>query len=103
MGNCYDCKFAREAREHFRYGEQVRCTKAEELFGGTRWVDVLEESKCGTFESFEGDTEVGFSELDFKKKLCPRCRGGRTQVVARKPKLIEADCHYCHGKGWIPE
>ena len=45
--SCYACKFAREARDHFRLGEQVRCQWAEEQFGGERWVNVIKSEKTG--------------------------------------------------------
>jgi DnaJ-class molecular chaperone len=104
MKNCFGCRFAKEARNHVRNGQEVRCGKAEELFGGTRWVKVLPEAKCGTFESFQGDdSRAPDKEAPQKvKKVCGHCKGS-TQVrminIYDKVELVK--CHVCNGKGSI--
>lgn len=41
MHNCRGCKHAVDSKEVFRKGTMFRCSKAEELFGGERWVEDL--------------------------------------------------------------
>lgn len=111
--NCYDCKFALEARKHVRQGEQVRCMKAEEMFGGERWVNVrrsektgkLLKVKCGQFQPFVGD-ETRHPDPEKPKRqvvrTCDSCKGlGRVQI-----KFLSGTeamkCYKCKGKGKIP-
>jgi len=51
MTNCRGCKNVVDSRDSHRRGIQFRCGKAEELFGGERWVDDLPVSTCGYRES----------------------------------------------------
>lgn len=91
--NCYGCKYALEARNLPRYGQQVRCQKAEELFGGKRWVNVNLTGfpKCGEFEPFTGNTSV----------TCDLCRGTGQIGIKLVSKVEPMKCHKCSGKGVI--
>jgi hypothetical protein len=108
--NCYGCRFAREARELPRQGEQVRCAKAEELFGGTRWVNVrrsdktgkLLKSKCGTYEPFTGDDSVEpelMGQKPTSKKPCANCSGTGKQKIRFIDGFKSVACTKCEGKG----
>jgi hypothetical protein len=113
--NCYGCKFALEARNQPRTGEQVRCAKAEELFGtknikgGERWVDVrrsektgkLLKSKCGTYEPFQGDSEVTEEEDPVEKILttCYECNGTGQKKISFLNGYQFMECWDCKGFG----
>lgn len=111
--NCYDCVFAKEARNLPRTGEQVRCAKAEELFGtnikgGKRWVDVRKSektgkilnSKCGTFEAFQGNEDVA-PEVPKETTQCLHCKGeGKVQVKVMAESYL-ATCSKCNGAGKV--
>jgi DnaJ-class molecular chaperone len=104
MKNCYGCRFAIGARNHHRYGEQVRCKKAEELFGGERWVDVLEESKCGYYEDFVGDTSKAPDPEETRPKaraVCNLCKGTGRVRIQLMDEVGFVKCHKCDGKGHI--
>lgn len=111
--NCYGCRFALEARNHPRLGEQVRCAKAQELFGGERWVDVrrsektgrLLKAKCGTFEPFVGDSSrAPDPEKPARQvvKTCPSCKGSGRVIIKFVSGSEAMKCHKCKGKGKIP-
>jgi hypothetical protein len=107
---CYGCKFAMEARNLPRKGEQVRCGKAEELFGGERWVDVrrsektgkLLKAKCGEFQPFIGDESVT-PEPDKPKKtvVCEKCSGSGQQKFKFINDYKFIRCSQCEGKGKV--
>lgn len=99
MGNCYGCKFAVEARSHLRHGEQVRCKWAEENFGGVRWVDALEESKCGQFQPFKGEPAEPLEKDVFSN--CPQCRGTGLITVQYITGPQQIKCHKCGGIGSV--
>jgi ribosomal protein L37AE/L43A len=115
--SCYGCKFALEARDLPRQGEQVRCAKAEELFGtdlkgGKRWVDVrrsektgkLLKPKCGTYEPFTGDdsvTTVEEPEKETVKVSCHYCKGSGKKKVRIGTHSEVWNCHHCNGKGSV--
>jgi hypothetical protein len=111
MGNCYECRFALEAKTHPRTGEQVRCAKAQELFGGERWVDVrrsektgkLLKAKCGTFEPFQGDSSRApdTEPPQRVKKLCKPCNGSGKVAVIFVSGKEHMKCHHCDGKGKV--
>lgn len=117
--SCLTCRFAIEHRNHIREGEQVRCGKAEELFGtqlkgGKRWVNVQKSlkgnvinSKCGTWEHIlDGDFVVTPDQpvkLQVAKasKYCPKCGGaGKVSVKIMNENKI-ATCHSCQGTGRV--
>ncbi|AYP68749.1 hypothetical protein BpsS36_00043 [Bacillus phage vB_BpsS-36] len=107
--SCYGCRFALEGRNHVREGEQVRCGKAEQLFGGERWVTVRKskrghylKSKCGRFEAFQGDDSTAPDLQRLKKKSKKRCRkcqgsGKLTVTFVNGPESMK--CHNCKGAG----
>jgi hypothetical protein len=98
MVNCWGCRFALEAR-----GNKVRCTKAEQLFGGERWVKVLEEACCGVYEPFVGDDSRA-PDKEQKKKVkatCPVCKGHRLIEVVFLDKRVYMTCYKCKGRGKI--
>lgn len=110
--NCYECKFALQARKHPRKGEQVQCKRAEELFGGERWVDVrkgkkgqLLKAKCGEFKSFIGDTSEAPDTKKTKpakrKQPCQKCGGtGKIKItVFANEELMR--CSTCGGAGSV--
>jgi DnaJ-class molecular chaperone len=104
MKNCYDCRFALKARRHFRHGEQVRCKKAEELFGGERWVNILPESKCGMFEDFVGDDSRAPEPTALVPKVkakCNLCKGSGKARIQFMDEVEFVKCHRCDGKGEI--
>jgi len=110
--NCYDCKFALRARHKIRTGEQVRCEKAEELFGGERWVDVrrsektgkLLNSKCGTFEHFKGDEELTPEPtVETVKVACKRCNGSGKIRVKVMDRNEQTKCTNCNGEGKVTQ
>lgn len=105
--SCYGCRYAIEARNLPRHGEQVRCKMAEELFGGERWVNVRKgkngdilKSKCGKFEQFQGDNSTA-PEPKKEQKTCETCKG-RGQI---KISFLSGDkfmkCHTCEGTGKV--
>jgi hypothetical protein len=111
--NCYGCRFALEARNHVRHGEQVRCAKAEELFGGERWVNVrrsektgrLLKPKCGQFQEFVGDnSRVPDHEKPARKvmKACQSCKGSGMTKIQFVSGAVVVKCYKCKGKGKIP-
>jgi len=113
--NCYGCKFALGARNHVRYGEQVRCQKAEELFGtdvkgGERWVDVkrsektgkLLKAKCGEFQPFVGDTsEVTVTAPTLETQICETCKGTGEVIIRFTEKSKAMKCNKCNGMGEV--
>jgi hypothetical protein len=104
MKNCYACRFALEARNHHRHGEQVRCKKAEELFGGVHWVNILEESRCGMFEPFIGDNSRAPDPEQNQPKVkatCNTCRGSGKARVLFIDEVVFIKCHRCGGKGYV--
>lgn len=113
-GNCYGCRFAIDQRDHVREGEQVRCAKAEELFGtnlkgGKRWVDVrrsektgkLLKAKCGTFESITpADFQSDAPEVATKAQACcPVCKGSGLRSYKVGELTNQSKCYKCQGKG----
>lgn len=100
MADCFGCRFALGLKPN---GKQMRCAKAEQLFGGTRWVDVLPESKCGKFEPFVGDDSRAPSQPPNKiKKKCAKCLGMKTKRYRSLKGGYEwIKCPYCDGKGEI--
>lgn len=98
--NCYGCRFAIQSREHFRHGNQVKCLKAETLFGGERWVNVLEESKCGHYEPFVGDDSTA-PELAAPKVVtnCNNCNGTGKITIWKMNQRTVVNCSKCDGKG----
>jgi hypothetical protein len=110
--SCYGCKYAIEARDHMRKGEQVRCKVAEELFGGTRWVnirtgkngDVL-KSKCGEFEPFQGDETKtpdpkDETQVEIITDICDTCNGaGKLVLSFGTGQRKHMSCKKCDGKG----
>lgn len=120
--SCLTCRFAMEHRDHVRLGEQVRCGKAEELFGthlkgGKRWVNVQKSpktdnvvnSKCGTWEHIlDGEFAVGKPEpakLAVAKvhqgKYCPRCGGAGKLTVKVMAESKLTNCQMCQGTGRV--
>jgi len=108
---CYDCAFAVMARVHVRDGEQVRCLKAEELFGGERWVNVrrsektgkLLKPKCKQFRPFIGDT-TRYPDKNAPRryrKTCDICSGKGTITVSFMDGTELMRCYKCNGKGKI--
>jgi hypothetical protein len=101
MANCWGCRFALMAR-----GDKVRCLKAEELFGGERWVIVLEQARCGCYEPFVGDdSRVPYKpkRRKRKRKTCPVCNGNKKLSVVFLDKTITMKCYQCKGNGKISE
>lgn len=105
--SCYGCKFALEASTHPRHGEQVRCMKAEELFGGTRWVNVMQdnegnitESQCGTFEPFYGDDSEA-PEPPKEMVTCKTCNGKGSKMIQFMEGPKFEDCVRCKGTGKV--
>ncbi|QFG05921.1 hypothetical protein 276BB001_52 [Bacillus phage 276BB001] len=100
MPNCKTCKFALDVRTTFHNGEQVKCQKASELFGGERWVNLLDEARCGTYEEFsiESIPEFTPNETD---EMCSRCHGSGEQTVMIMMKAQKKTCSLCKGKGVI--
>jgi hypothetical protein len=107
---CYGCKFAKEARDLPRQGEQVKCAKAEELFGGERWVDVrrskktgkLLKAKCGEFQPFIGDQDMTPEETPEKSKArrtCSQCNGTGQQKIKFINDFKYMNCTKCDGEG----
>ncbi|AGE60811.1 hypothetical protein I907_gp47 [Bacillus phage Eoghan] len=90
--SCYHCKHAKDFKDLPRTGEQVRCAKAEEMFGGERWVDVrrsektgkLLKPKCGQYENAA-------------EEILSMSRSQSASFIAKKMPLIK--CTNCHGKG----
>jgi len=68
MTNCRGCKNVVDSRDSHRRGIQFRCGKAEELFGGERWVDDLPVSTCGYRESI---VEQVMTEEEAKELVTP--------------------------------
>ena len=109
--SCYGCRFALEARNHVRHGEQVRCAKAEELFGGERWVGVrigkngdILKSKCGRFEPFVGDSSRAPDNEKPKEKLmraCDSCKGSGRVIIKFVNSTEVMKCYKCQGKGMV--
>lgn len=110
--NCYGCRFALEARNHVRNGEQVRCAKAEEMFGGERWVNVrrsektgkLLKPKCKQFQPFVGDTSRAPDPKPKRQvvKTCSSCKGSGRVIIKFMSGNEAMMCHKCKGKGKIP-
>jgi hypothetical protein len=111
--NCYGCRFALEARNHVRQGEQVRCSKAEELFGGERWVNVrrsektgrLLKPKCGQFQDFVGDSSRAPDPEKLARKVmktCESCKGSGRVIIQFVSSTEAMRCHKCKGKGKVP-
>jgi hypothetical protein len=116
--NCYGCRFAIEARNHPRHGEQVRCAKAEEMFGlvkgkDPRWVDVrrsektrkLLKPKCGQFQDFIGDNSRAPDPEKPARKVvrkCPSCQGSGRVLIQFVSGTEAMKCHKCKGEGKIP-
>lgn len=105
--DCYSCKFAVEARNLPRTGEQVRCARAEELFGGERWVDVrkgkkgqLLQAKCGEFQSFQG-SEDRHPEPPKPTVLCDKCDGKGQKKVKFVNEYKYVKCPKCDGVGKV--
>ena len=120
MKNCDTCKFALEHRNHVRLGEQVRCGKAEELFGvhgmkdGKRWVNVLKSpktgnvinAKCGTYESaldepLTAQMPVKLVPASTIKKVCSVCHGTGKVMVRMNFQNQMGECHTCKGAGRV--
>lgn len=105
--SCYGCRFALEARNLPRHGEQVRCQVAEELFGGTRWVNVRKgknsdilKSKCGKFEPFQKDDSIA-PEPKKEQVTCKTCKGkGRVTISFMSGSQL-MKCHKCKGTGKV--
>lgn len=98
MPNCETCKFALDIRTTSRNGEQVKCQKASELFGGERWVDLLEEAQCGTYEEFDIESIPEFIPNETDEK-CSRCHGTGEQTVMIMMEARKKLCPICKGKG----
>lgn len=117
--DCLNCIFALEHREHIREGEQVRCGKAEELFGtqikgGKRWVNVLKseqtgkvlKAKCGQFkplvgDDFSADSVKTVSQTAKVNKVCSKCHGAGMVNVKVMARTEAVKCNLCNGKGKI--
>jgi DnaJ-class molecular chaperone len=103
MKSCFGCKHVKEFRNHVRNDEQARCAIAEELFGGERWVNILEQPKCGYF--MEETDEIRFAdEKTEAKKVKAKCKqcGGIGQVMIRFMNNQEKmKCHKCGGTGYV--
>lgn len=115
-GNCYSCKFAMEHRKHIRLGEQMRCAKAEELFGtdnikgGQRWVDIIKsgktgeplKAKCGQYEPIEIAPETfKITEPKKVKVVCKHCLGNGKVNVKVMSGTQRVNCRFCEGKGRV--
>lgn len=101
-----------EARNHVRHGEQVRCQKAEELFGGERWVNVrrsektgkLLKPKCGQFQDFIGDNSRAPDPEKPKRKIvrtCDSCKGSGKVMIKFISGIEAMKYHKCNGKGKV--
>lgn len=108
--SCYGCRFALESRAHRREGEQVKCAKAGELFGGERWVNVRKgkkgqylKSNCGEFQAFQGDdsTAPDPSKKARIKRRCGKCQGAGRLHVTFIDKQESMKCYECKGAGNI--
>jgi hypothetical protein len=113
--SCMGCRFAIEHRDHMRNGEQVRCAKAEQLFGdnikgGKRWVSIRKgkngdhlKSKCGTFEPFIGDSSTQKSTEPQRKvkRLCAGCNGSGQKKVKFMNGFEHMKCYDCDGQGSV--
>jgi hypothetical protein len=108
--SCYGCRFALEARNHVRLGEQVRCAKAEELFGGERWVNVRKgktgdilKSKCGEFQPFVGDDSTAPDPKPQPKVMavCDSCKGSGKLIIQFAHSREAMKCYKCKGKGKV--
>lgn len=101
--SCLECAFAKEHRNHFRLGEQVRCGFAEEAFGGTRWVDVQKSEKTGkVINSKCGQFKHALDALTEPKPVeCEICKGSGKQTVRIMLETKTIECCKCNGKGVI--
>jgi len=112
--SCYHCKFAKDFKDMPRTGEQARCAKAEEMFGGERWVDVrrsektgkLLKPKCGQYESAAEEIlsmkRSDILKLSTKKVpliKCASCHGKGKLVVNIGGTREYTTCDRCHGRG----
>jgi hypothetical protein len=104
MKNCFNCKFAVE--DH-TYKGQVRCAKAEELFGGKRLVEAKEVATCGVWESvvdqlIENDFMVeGEEKVVSQVNVCTVCKGKGVLVTQLMHSTKTVDCHKCKGSGQV--
>jgi hypothetical protein len=104
MKNCFNCKFAVEDHS---YKGQVRCAKAEELFGGKRLVEAKEVATCGTWESLvdeliETDFKVATPVEDMVVSLkvsCSVCNGKGVVIAKLLSGTKSVTCHKCNGGG----
>jgi hypothetical protein len=100
--NCFGCRFALGYKD---YKGQVRCGKAEELFGGERWVNFKEVATCGTYEPAKGDETVHAEPEEPKKEVvkvfCTTCAGTGRVSIQFVDKQENMNCHICKGKGNI--
>jgi hypothetical protein len=109
--SCSNCKFAKDFRNHVRQGEQVQCGKAEELFGGERWVDIRKgkngqdlKPKCGEHEEFAVEDIIKVKPRNSAPKgnalrKCGACNGAgqiRVKVLVGYSMKV---CTTCNGKG----
>lgn len=68
---------------------------AEYLFGGERWVTALEESKCGTFDPFQGDE----TREPRERVECFKCNGAGFVGFQFLHGVEMYDCTECDGSG----
>lgn len=93
--NCFGCRFALESRE---YKGEIRCAKAEQLFGGKRWVQFKEVATCGNFEPFQGDESRAPDlpeETPEVKIVCNTCKGTGYVMVPFVFKSERTKCPHC--------
>ncbi|PEZ47061.1 hypothetical protein CN367_11895 [Priestia megaterium] len=96
--NCHGCRFALE----LDWKGDVRCAKAEEMFGGKRVVKFKEEATCGQFESFVGDDSRAPDLAEEKpviKVTCGVCKGTGFTTIQFIGMRERVKCPHCvHGK-----
>lgn len=107
--NCFGCKHFAGYKKDFREIEQARCLLAEKLFGGERWVNILDQTTCGGYEA-STDKKESPSDNSMKDVWCPHC--STTGYVFTDGLLVESEeiiedesfdnlieCPLCSGEG----